>query len=187
MKKVLLLIALTTAVAGAMAQGVVNFANRVTSVTPALDSRVSDKASGALLGKEFVAGMYWGTSADSLKPALSGGVAITKAFTTSTSTGLGTGVFSTGSTAAIDGTAAGQQIFLAVVAWETAAGPDYATVFGKGKTGMSNVMQVTLGGGLNPPTVLTDLKAFSVEVVPEPTVLALGVLGGAAFLLRRRS
>jgi len=187
MKKVLLLIALTTAVAGAMAQGVVNFANRVTSVVPALDSRVSDKASGALLGTEYVAGLYWGLTADSLNPALSNGTAITKGFTKSSSTGLGTGVFSTGMTAAIDGTQPGQSVFLAVVAWETAAGPDYAIAFGKGKTGMSNVMQVTLGGGLNPPTVLTDLKAFSVEVVPEPTVLALGVLGGVAFLLRRRS
>lgn len=193
MKKVLLLIALTTAVAGVMAQGVVNFANKVASATPALNSLVTENdAAGAKLSDNYVAIMLWGTSADSLKPATSGGALITKTFLKSSSTGLGTGVWSTGSTAVIDGTQVGQTVIIQCVAWESSMGATYDAAYqsyvaAKGKMGWSNAMNVSLGGDTLPPTVLKDLKPFSVAAIPEPTVLALGALGGIAFLLRRRS
>jgi len=194
MKKVILLIALTTAVAGVMAQGVVNFANKVASATPALNALVTENnAAGAKLSDNYVAALLWGAAADSsLTPALQGGVLVTKTFIKSSSTQLGTGVFSTGSTLVIDGTQVGQKIYVQVVAWESAMGATPAAAYaayaaGNGKMGWSSAFQVSLGGDTLPPTVLSGLTPFSVAAIPEPTVLALGVLGGVAFLLRRRS
>jgi hypothetical protein len=52
--------------------------------------------------------------------------------------------------------------------------------------GASKVFNVTLGGGLNPPANLVGLEAFSVCCVPEPSTIALGVLGAAGLLALRR-
>jgi hypothetical protein len=54
-------------------------------------------------------------------------------------------------------------------------------------SGSSKVFNVTLGGGLNPPANLVGLEAFSATyVVPEPSTIALGILGAAGLLALRR-
>jgi len=52
--------------------------------------------------------------------------------------------------------------------------------------GQSAPFSVTIGGGLNPPAPLSTLQGFTVTAVPEPSIIALGVLGAAALALRRR-
>jgi len=55
-----------------------------------------------------------------------------------------------------------------------------------GTSGILTIDSVLGVGSVSPPT-LQNLRSFSLYVVPEPSVIALGVLGaGCLFLLRRR-
>jgi hypothetical protein len=54
-----------------------------------------------------------------------------------------------------------------------------------GLLGESNPVTVTLGGGTVTPPSLTGLQSFVIPI-PEPSTIALGFLGAAALLLRRR-
>jgi hypothetical protein len=89
----------------------------------------------------------------------------------------------------------GSQVFYQVRAWNSAAGSTFeqAAASQAGIVGISESIQVTLGGTIpgNPPTVVPFPQAnlhssFSVAAVPEPTTIALGVLGGIGMLARRR-
>ena len=71
---------------------------------------------------------------------------------------------------------------LVLRAWETSAGSwENALIRGE-----SALAQIDLGGGTLPPTNLEGLAGFTMVVIPEPTTLALGLLGAGALLLRRR-
>jgi hypothetical protein len=52
--------------------------------------------------------------------------------------------------------------------------------------GASDTFVVTLGTPPGTPPILAGLTSFNLTVVPEPGVIALGVLGLGALLLRRR-
>ena len=53
--------------------------------------------------------------------------------------------------------------------------------------GISDVAQVTLpGDSSGTPPALNTFQSFNLEVVPEPSTVALGVIGGLALLMRRR-
>lgn len=78
--------------------------------------------------------------------------------------------------------APGANATFAVRAWLTSAGSyDAAT-----SRGQSPDVTLAVGGGTLPPANLVGLQGFTVSAVPEPTVLALGVLGAGALFLRRR-
>jgi len=193
MKKVILSIALTTAVVGALGQGQITFGNRVTTATPAIDAPVTVFGTGEKLGSTYVCGILIGTSADNLQPAKTGGAEITSPFRTSATTGLGLGYLAS-TTPSLDGYAVNAKVYVQLVAWQSASGASYSAALAKwvdpssqSLMGWSNVMSVTVGGDTVPPTQLVELKPWSIVAVPEPTVLALGALGGVAFLLRRRS
>jgi hypothetical protein len=80
----------------------------------------------------------------------------------------------------VPGFAPGSTAPIVFRAWETgAASYDAAIVRGE-----SEVANIVLGGGTLPPTNLVGLKGFT--MVPEPSTIALGVIGGLALLLRRR-
>jgi hypothetical protein len=54
-------------------------------------------------------------------------------------------------------------------------------------TGVSNILDAQLtGGGTVPAKVLLGLQSFGIPAVPEPSTMALGLLGAAALFLRRR-
>jgi len=88
----------------------------------------------------------------------------------------------------VTGHAPGDNVSFVVRAWQNSAGSADAA-FAAGSTfghGQSSPFTVQIGGGTLPPSNLTTLQAFTVTAVPEPTVIALGVLGAAALALRRR-
>jgi MYXO-CTERM domain-containing protein len=80
-----------------------------------------------------------------------------------------------------------------VRAWSTANGTSYNDVVGKGTglAGQSQILRVDTAnpviGEANVGLVASGLTGFSVTPVPEPSAIALGVLGlGTLLLLRRR-
>jgi len=73
-----------------------------------------------------------------------------------------------------------------VRAWKTSLGSYDAAVASKSDFGFSSPVTVAVGGGTLPPSNLVGLQGFSVNQVPEPSTIALGLLGVAAMALRRR-
>ena len=82
-------------------------------------------------------------------------------------------------------------------AWSSAVGGTSITSYEQALTvnnahvGESAITAITLGGSPPPPALpvaaIANLHpSFTLAVVPEPSVLALGLLGGAALLFRRR-
>jgi hypothetical protein len=97
-----------------------------------------------------------------------------------------------GGTEIIPSTMPGQMVLLQVRTWEQA----YETLemqfaSGRGDIGFSKIMSLTLGGGVLPTPSLTaqgGLESFGTFLIPEPSMLAFGLLGtlGGIFLARRR-
>ena len=91
-------------------------------------------------------------------------------------------------TVTVPGVNSGNPASIVMRAWLTSLnGFDAAKASGSG-LGESAPLTVTLGGGLLPDANLSGLQGFSVSPanVPEPSIIALGVLGASALLLRRR-
>jgi hypothetical protein len=167
MKKLMLIAACVTALAAtnAFAQGSVNFNNRVTAA--GLDAPIFDVGGAKLEGPNAFAQIYVNDAA----------VGAPVAFRS----GTGAGYFS-GGTVAIPGAAGGTSVQMVVAAWSGAATFEAASI-----KGVSSPFTVTLGGAGEPPSTPANLIGLtSFTLVPEPSVLALGALGAAALLLRRR-
>ena len=92
----------------------------------------------------------------------------------------------------INGILPGQSATVRMRAWETAAGSYEAAVGTTFLSGESNDVTIpqlggTPAGGAPIPTPsLNGLQGFGLTAVPEPSTIALGVLGAAALLFRRR-
>jgi MYXO-CTERM domain-containing protein len=109
---------------------------------------------------------------------------------------VGAGYITAGGEVAIPGTAPGGAAQVQMVAWFAGMGGSWETVLRDlnsgiwcGGFGESQVITVpALGGGSFPPALLEGLQGFSVGPgCPEPSPLALGLLGlGLFFLARRR-
>jgi len=85
----------------------------------------------------------------------------------------------------VPGVAGGSTATLRMVAFNGTAYNGAGTTF----QGKSTDFTVTLGGAGSPPstpTPLIGLTGFAVAAVPEPTTLALGILGLGALLIRRK-
>lgn len=177
MKKTLIVAAMLASL-GAYAQGTVNFANIVISGgTRVVDAPVFDvdgttKLSGSGFQAQLVAGPNSGSMAVIGTP-------------TGFLTGGGAGYFS-GGPRTIDTVTPGNNATLAVQAWNTASGASYAAATTKGQ-GAS--LTIATGGAGSPPSLpanLVGLQSFSLTTIPEPSTIALGALGLAALLIRRR-
>jgi len=85
----------------------------------------------------------------------------------------------------------GQSIFYSLAAWDTTTG-DGTFAGALTAKGNSTPVMINVGGSLangDPgpaPSVLNTFASFNLEVVPEPSTVALGVIGGLALLMRRR-
>lgn len=72
-------------------------------------------------------------------------------------------------------------------AWDSQFSTYEAAVAANGWYGSSApIFLAATGGGLLPAVELTGLQGFAMTIVPEPSTLALGALGLAALLFRRR-
>lgn len=80
----------------------------------------------------------------------------------------------------------GQSIFYSLAAWDTSTGSSFGEASIRGN---STPVAITVGGAGSPaapPPTLNTFTSFNLEVVPEPSTVALGVIGGLALLMRRR-
>jgi hypothetical protein len=180
MKKLIASLACVLATFSALAQGTINFNN---FVPPGIDAPIFDvNGTTRLAGNAFMAQLWAGPSAASLAPI---GAALP--FFSQASGGAGYIDSSAGPTDRTVGTVApGAIAFVQVRAWSVASGVDWNSA---GIRGQSSTLQITTGGAGSPPSLpadLTGLTSFSLAVIPEPSVIALGLLGAGALLLRRR-
>jgi len=178
MKRLLLVAACIVATVGALAQGTVNFANKVTAA--GIDAPVLNVDGTKLAGADYLAQLYAGTTAGSLSAV---GTAVPFKVN---------GYFAGGPTV-IPGIAGGATAILQVRAWAAAGGTTYEAALAAGKAaGMSTEFGVALGNPTaEPPTVPADLKgltgfSLTAAAIPEPTTIALGALAAGALLLFRR-
>jgi hypothetical protein len=163
----------------AWSQGQIYFAN----ISSGVDAPIYDiDGTTRLAGPGFLAGLYIAPVGQSLAP-----LADPVPFLT-TSPGYFRGPILT-----VPGVPVGSTAAVQVVAWRASDGPSYAEAnHPGGHVGSSGLLNVTLVGGAQPPSSLIGLQSFSLhEVVPEPSVLALGLLAGCAAMFwsgpRRRA
>ena len=167
MKKLLLAAAAVLVSLSAFAQSSVQFNNRIPGT---VDARVTD-GSGAGVGAGWNAELVL-VEGNKLTP-------LTPSTTFRTSSAAAQG-YVNAVDVQIPGSSGngGEKINLIMRAYN---GSSFAA---SSLTGASAPFEVTLGPSNLPPVALANLKAFS--VVPEPSTIALGVLGVAALLFRRR-
>ena len=171
------------------AQGQGNFANRVGAGGSILNAPVT------INGTQDGPGPDW--SAQLL--LVGAGYSLTPLTPISTFNPRGTGAAAISSqfwapkTVDIPGHFAGESLAFIVRAWRTSYGSYEAALFSSGLAAQSDPFSVVLGGAYLDPNVppatpanLTSLKAFSVVLIPEPSTITIGLLGGAALLLFRR-
>jgi len=146
-----------------------------------------------LSGAAFEVGLYVDTSA------------VLVGADTATGTPIATSIFQTGGNAgtwftgssltAVDNTIApGTPVFVELAAWSTSGGAtSYAQALSQGVAhGLSGASTGTtvLGGGSPPATPGTldgtGVQDFQLQSIPEPSTIALGVLGASTFLMRLR-
>lgn len=181
MKKLLVLSAFAVSGLVAFAQGTINFNNRVTA--DGINAPVTDGFGVKLDGIRYQAQLLAGPNAASIVPIV--------ASITPFRTGSVTGYFNGGSVA-VATVAPGAVATVQIRAWDTQAGATYDSAVASGYGfGTSKVFTVTTGGAGDPPGVPGNMlnlgtDGFSLAAVPEPSVVALGLLGAVGLLIRRR-
>lgn len=176
MKKALIAVACAVVSLSAYAQGTLNFNNRVPANS--IDAPVFNVGNTVKLeGTGFLAQIYAGPTADSLAA-----VGVASPFRT----GAGAGYINAGANAAVSvpTVAPGANAFVRVRAWDTSTGATYEAAGIKGESALLTIATGGVGAPPSLPANLVGLTSFS--LVPEPSTIALGVLGAAALLLRRR-
>lgn len=177
MKKVIIALASLMVAAAAYAQGTVNFNNRITGVVDARVLLPDGTGAGTGFTAELLGGPA-GTPVAQLTP-----LSPTTTFRTTSAAAMG---YVNGVTVDVPGVAAGAQATIVMRAFNG------ATFASSTLTGQSAPITIGLGGtppggAPLPPASLTGLQGFTLSgTVPEPSTLALGVLGIAALALRRR-
>ncbi len=171
MKKLLVAIAAVLVTAASYGQGQINFNNRVAAANISAPVTLPG---GAGAGTE--AGMK--TQLFLVNGATR--TAIGDVGTFRATPAAATGFMSQSVTVIVPGIDVGGSATVVMRAWNGAA-YDGSLIYGE-----SAPVTVTLGGGTGVPADLVGLQGFVLTVVPEPSTIALGVLGAAALLLRRR-
>jgi len=169
MKKLISCVASLMVCAYAYGQGEVLFQNRV---PPDINALVTLNGVGVSDG--WTAQLYGGPAGSAtaaLKPLTP---------TTTFRTGAGAGYTINGTVVQVPGVAQGANATLMMVAYN---GATYESSLGKGA---STLITVGTGGGTIVPGNLTGLQPFTVTIVPEPSTIALGMLGAGALLFIRR-
>jgi len=180
MKKLLIALAAVLVTVSSYGQGKVLLSNLGGGVNAPV--YYGDAAGGKGLGPSFSAQLYLvnGTATTALTP-----ITTFRAAGTTPQTAIADRYLTTAEVD-VPGVAPGQNGTFLIRAWKTSLGTfDQAKATGA-DFGESGPVTVAVGGGTLPAANLTGLASFSVVPIPEPTILALGVLGASALLLRRR-
>ena len=193
MKKLLTSVAVALiGVQAAFSQGQVNFNNSVATFgNDGIDRFVySDVVGGTRMsGTNYVAAIYWGTSVDSLNNFAVRTLADTTlqsavgAFRASTSASIGTWV---GGARFFVGANIGETVQLQIRVWDITRFATYADALGQGGiTGHSDTFSFLIPASTDTAGLaMRNLRAFA--LVPEPSTIALAVLGLGSLLLFRR-
>jgi len=186
MRKLIALFAVTVITASALAQGTVSFNNNSAFATTAnrLVTFPASLGGGGVVGQNYVAQLYYGVagSAEGSLTAVASAPALFRVATTSSP-----GTWS-GGTRTLVGITAGQTAVLQVRVWDNVAFPAgyAAAVTGNGVRGASALFDYTVPAAGSPPAAFF-MEAFrGFALVPEPSTIALGVLGLAGLLFIRR-
>lgn len=186
MKKLLLtLVACMAVSATGFSQGQVNFNNRVANPsapgTFLVDAPVSNVGGLTRLeGPSYMVQLYAGPSGTAEAALTPVGDALPFR------AGAGAGyinVTGVDPNRVIPGVAAGAQATIQLRAWDVASGASWDVALIRGE---SNIFAVTTGGGLDLPANLVGLQSFNLAIVPEPSTIALGLVGFAALMFRFR-
>lgn len=192
MKRILTVAALIGSAAFVMAQGTINFTTF--NFAPVTNSITGQRVSGAA----YLGQLYYGpagiASGDIDNPGLVSVADAPKAFGTGATAGFI--LSAVGTVTGIPGGAAGS---FQLRAWEAVLGATWeaALAAAPGNTaavlGKSRVIQVTTGNPTGtPPTTpaslggATGLTGFAISPIPEPSVIALGLIGLGVLAWRRR-
>jgi len=174
MKKLLITLAAVLVSASTFGQGTILFNNRVPGQVDAPVSRPDGTGAGAGVNAQLFL-VSGGSTYTALNPATT--------FRT-TSAAAAFYVVQPPGPVIVPGIGAGQQATIVMRIWEGAIGSSYDTAILKCQ---SNPISITLGGvpatgAPIPDAVLVGLQIFC---MPEPSTMALGLLGAAALLRRR--
>lgn len=186
-----------TAVSG-WAQGTVDFRNGGITFPTAADRKVYLGAVGAgdgLTGTTFVAGLWYVAGADQggqigqgRQAGPVGAAARTFAFRSPTTTLKGTWVVPAGVSPIFEllDVGVGATATLQVRVWDSAKFASFDAAVAGGEYGISTPFNYTVpAAGSTPDKYYMDnLRAFA--IVPEPSTIALGILGAASLLFLRR-
>jgi hypothetical protein len=182
MKKLLVTLAAVLVSVSTFGQGTINFNNLVSSANINAPVFKPDGTTGAGAAPTANAQLF-----------LVGGSAGAQTFTAIPSSlttfraspaGAAQGYINPIGNVVVDGLAGGASATVVMRAWEGTSGYDASLV-----KGQSAPITLTLGGAGSPPSVpanLVGLASFSMVAIPEPSTMALGLLGAAALLYRRR-
>jgi len=188
MKKILIALACLAMAASSYAQGFVLFNTQVSTVAQKI---YDTDGVTPLSGTGYLAQLYAADGTVTTDSSLvakgvpvnfRGGVNAGYVVTTSGKNSLGQDF--TSSVAVSD---TGKTVTLQVRAWAGGSIASYeAAVAANAAVGKSSLFQVTSVAVPGTPANLTGLTSFKLVGVPEPTTIALGAMGLAALLFRRR-
>lgn len=174
MKKILIVVASVMISMGAYGQGTVAFQNIGATLDAPIKNIAGQNASGAKYKVELLAG----TTASSLSVVA----------TTQLSDNASQAGYFLGGVATLANFAPGTKPFFQVRAFDSTGGATFANSTVSGASTVFALGSANgLGGVGSPPSLPSDLIGLtSFRLVPEPSTIALALVGGAAFLLRRR-
>lgn len=168
MKKLILAVAAVMVSVAAFAQGLITFNNRVGTAINGRVTFADGPNAGQGVGAGYTAQLFAGVDANSLTALVP-----TTDFRISSAAAQG---YVNAVDVIVPGIAAGAKATVVMRVFDS-------TGF---KAGESAAITITLGGGTLPPANLEGLQPFTASIIPEPSTIALAVLGIGALLLRRR-
>lgn len=187
MNKFAYLVAASAVAVSAFGQGQINLNNRGLAL-------VNDASGKPLTGTSYLAQVWYGASAGALNNSFA-----PSPFRVSTTTSPGSwnpaAAGGPGAIATLTGFGPGSTVTLRVAVWDSSvAGASANSALNKAPgTGLSDTFTYSIPTDpLAIPGGMENLKSFNLlpagggPVIPEPTTIALGTLGAAALLWRRR-